>query len=52
MTALLSILAVSALFALSALVRGRGGCDHGACGSSDACHSCGVRWFKENRHDA
>jgi hypothetical protein len=43
MTALLSILCVSALFALSALVAGRG-CG-GECGS---CRGCG--WFKEKGH--
>ena len=40
---ILAILAVAVLFALSALVAGRG-CGDGC----DACHSCG--WFKEKRH--
>jgi len=45
MTALLAILGVSALFALSAFVAGGRSCDHGECG---ACRSCG--WWKENGH--
>jgi hypothetical protein len=46
MTAILSILAVSALFALSAFVAGRRACRGDDCG---ACHR-GCGWFKEKGH--
>jgi len=44
-TAILAILGVSALFALSAFVAGRRSCDRGECGD---CRGCG--WWKETDH--
>jgi hypothetical protein len=45
MTALLSILGVSALFVLSAFVARRRSCERGECGT---CRACG--WWKETNH--